>query len=192
MTGSLNSCHKMSEETKYATYKKQSISMKKLIKNGSFTPPITNSWANSRSKIKIDGTIYKFRSTWEAMFWALNTSFQYEKTRISYKDDKNIEHIYIVDFTSEHDKKIIEIKPNRNRKINKNILKEKSAIKWAKENGYEYIIIGEEYFYENYNILYDFFKNNKLAKKILIEDNNNLLPDFAENWNGIEVIKGKI
>ena len=95
------------------------------------------------------------------MYWSLNNFLSYEKTRISYIDEHGVERNYIVDFTDELNKRIIEIKPLKNKNILRNILKEKYAKKWAEENGYEYSIIDETYFYTKYEILYNLFKNNK-------------------------------
>lgn len=47
--GDNNTSHKMTEETRKKSYKKQSISMKKKIKDGLFVPPISNSWAKENS-----------------------------------------------------------------------------------------------------------------------------------------------
>ncbi len=77
-----------------------------------------------------------------------------------------------------------------------NELTPKSIIEQIKNQNYtgkhysgDYKLAYNGYNYEEF--IFDFFKNKKIAKKILIEDKNNLLPDFAINWNGIEVIKGK-
>jgi len=41
--------------------------------------------------------------------------------------------------------------------------------------------------YEHF--LFDYFRNNKTAKKLLIYDKHNFLPEFSSNWNGIDIIK---
>ena len=47
---------------------KISNALKEKIKNGNFTPCITNSWSNSKCLYKDK----KFRSTWELMFYFYN------------------------------------------------------------------------------------------------------------------------
>lgn len=129
---------------------KQKLSkiMKEKIKNGEFTPNITNSWCRSKTSITINDKIYNFRSSWEATFFILNNHLKYEKIRIPYFYKKK-EKIYIVDFVDEENKILYEIKPNSEREKEKNILKELAAKKWCKKNSYKYKIIGNEWFVEN-------------------------------------------
>lgn len=143
--GKNNPYFKQTEETKKQTKQKLSIILKNKIKNGEFTPQITNSWCHSR--IEIHGI--PFRSCWEAAFYILNPNLKYEKIRIPYIDENGNEKIYITDFVDNFAKKIYEIKPKSVKNNIKNILKEKSAIKWCNDNGYEYICISDEYFFKN-------------------------------------------
>jgi hypothetical protein len=106
---------------------------------------VTNSWC--RSKIEIHGI--SFRSCWEAVFYILNPYLQYEKIRIPYIDEDGNKKIYITDFVDNILKKIYEIKPKSVKTKIRNFLKEKSAIDWCKNNGYDYICISDEYFFEN-------------------------------------------
>ena len=57
--------------------------------------------------------------------------------------------IYITDFVDEVTKTIFEIKPNSVVNLPVCISKRDAAIKWCRQNGYTYKIIGDEYFYEN-------------------------------------------
>lgn len=159
-------CYPYSEEKKL----KQSILIKDKILNGEFTPCITNSWANSRSKIQIENINYKFRSTWEALFFIKNPSLKYEFLRIkyfNYKDNKN--HIYIVDFIDEINKITYEIKPSGNFLNKVNQYKMDALNNWAKINSYKVEIVSENYFINNltYYINNDIvLKNEKLLKSI--------------------------
>jgi hypothetical protein len=165
MRGDLNSCHKMSEETKNNAKMKQSIKMKESIKNGSFTPPITNSWANSRVKIKIDGTSYMFRSTWECMFWLL-TKHDYETVRIPYLSEDGKHHVYIVDFVDNNNKILFEIKPSKLKNKNINEIKFKAAEKWCIENGYTFEVISEDFFSNRKNDIIKMTNNSKIIKAL--------------------------
>ena len=126
----------------------KSTLMKAKILDGSFTPCITNSWANSKCKLYINGQFY--RSSWEAAFQILNPSCIYEKTRIKYvspRDKK--EHTYIIDFTNNIEKILYEIKPSSN--IDNDITQAKceAAHKWADNNGYKFLLITNIWFKEN-------------------------------------------
>jgi hypothetical protein len=160
--GKNNPYFNQSEETKKQTKEKLSTILKNKIKNGDFTPQITNSWCHSRIEIhKIP-----FRSCWEAAFYILNPNLQYEKIRIPYIDEKGNEKIYITDFVNYIDKKIYEIKPKSVKNTLKNILKEKAAIEWCNNNGYEYICISDEFFVENaHKINYNLYES-KLKKSM--------------------------
>lgn len=125
--------------------KKMSIIMKEKIKNGTFTPNITNSWTKKNIEIMIGGNIVKCRSSWEAAFWILNPTLQYEKLRIQYQFNNEF-HTYIVDFIDFENKIIYEIKPKNLCETEKNICKFKSAQNWCNENGWKFKIISNDYF----------------------------------------------
>jgi hypothetical protein len=108
--------------------KKQSITMREKIKNGEFTPNITNSWTHWDAKIKIDGKIKKFRSSWEACFYICNSNLKYEMLRIPYGDK-----IYIADFYDEKNRILYELKPRAS--YNTQIKKITEIIEYCKENG---------------------------------------------------------
>lgn len=121
---------------------KRSEKMKDKIANGEFTPFITKTWTHWSAKIELpDGTIKKFRSSWEACVWNCHQHLEYEKIRIPYlKDGKN--HNYIADFFDETANKILEIKPvsewnSQNDKMQQVInfcLKNKIKFEWINEN----------------------------------------------------------
>lgn len=123
--------------------------MKEKIRNGSFTPNVTNSWANSKTFLQIEGSKYYFRSSWEAIFWLKNQSFQFEKLRIPYIDEKKTKRNYLVDFIDNEEKKIYEVKPSSQKANKNNVLKFDAATKWADEHSFEFVIITEEWFKNN-------------------------------------------
>lgn len=148
--------------------KKLSLIVKEKIKNNEWTPCVTNSWANSRIKIKLDSSEYEFRSTWEALFWLLNKNCLYEKVRVPYVY-KYKKCSYIVDFIDEKNKILYEIKPKSKKVDKKNKIKFKYAKRWCKSRNYKFIIIDESYFCDNVDILesLDIVKlNDKLCKSV--------------------------
>jgi len=128
--------------------KKHSESMKKIIFDGKYTPTITNSWCKSKTKVIINGKDEFVRSSWEAVFWALNQDLMYEVVRIKYVDINKKQRNYIVDFYSKERKCLYEIKPKSEKQKPNNILKEKYALKYCKEMNMSYVIIDENYFIE--------------------------------------------
>jgi hypothetical protein len=139
---------------------KHSNSMKELISKGKFTPNITNSWARSKTKVIINGEEKFVRSSWEAVFWALNQDFMYETVRVKYIDTNQKERNYIVDFYSKENNCLYEIKPKSEIGKPNNILKEKYALKYCKKNNMNYLIIDEDYFIERINeITFDNLKD---------------------------------
>ncbi len=139
------------KKTYELAHQKQSIEIKERIKNGKFTPCITNTWTHFDAIINIDNINYKFRSSWEVVFWFLNQHLEYEKIRIPYTFE-NQQYIYIVDFVDTKNKIIYEIKPNSYYKKNiQNKLNAKTlaAQAWCKSNNYEYKIISDDWFILN-------------------------------------------
>lgn len=172
-TGDKNTCHKISPDKMKKIAKEASIRTKRLIKEGKFTPCVTNSWCHSKIEInyKNNNEILtgKYRSSWEAIFQLLNPQTLYEKIRIPYFNLKNEQHIYIVDFVDTNDKILYEIKPFSLLDKYNNIYKLKYLNKWAEENGYTVEIITEDYFINHkFSISLlkytdDFYRNKLLA-----------------------------
>lgn len=123
---------------------KQSATMKTKIANGSFTPPITNSWTHWSAYANKNGVTKRFRSSWEAAFWLL-TDFEYEKIRVPY-NYQGKERVYIVDFVDSAKNVIFEIKPDSIRNTGVNKTKFEAATAWAKQNNYTFEIIGNNWF----------------------------------------------
>jgi len=132
----------ISDKSRFA----HSLKMKKLIKEGKFTPCVTNSRCNSRVYVNN----IPLRSTWEGYFYLCNLHLSYEATRIKYiYEDK--ERIYITDFTDFEKKIIYEIKPDSERQNNQVLAKEKYAKNWCKDNNFIFKYISNEWFFKNYN-----------------------------------------
>jgi len=148
-TGKNNPVHKITKQQRKEISKKQSKSMKKLIQEGKFTPCITNSWANSKCRLVINGFDKFYRSSWEAIFQIVNPSYIYEKIRIPYIGVDNKKHNYIVDFVDEENNDLYEIKPSVNIKNKTNKLKELAAIEWCNNTNYTYKIISDKWFKDN-------------------------------------------
>ena len=95
---------------------------------------------------------------------------EYEKLRLLYYDTEvNKMRTYITDFIDEENKILYEIKPFCDTISINTINKEKAALKWCKENNYEYIFITEEWFDENYNkdILEDHLIGKEYKEKLI-------------------------
>jgi len=149
---------------------KISNTMKQKIFEGKFKPNITNSWANSKLELIIDGNILKFRSCWEAIFYLIYHEKQflkYEKTVIKYRDHLGKERNYITDFTNDISKIIYEIKPYSRYLEEDNLLKEESATNWCNNNDFSYKIIDDIFFFRNMESIKKLIGiNDKLDKSI--------------------------
>lgn len=146
--------------------KKQSYSIKQKIKNGIFTPNIVNSLTRKSFSCE-EYPSYKFRSSWELIFWYVNKDTfdysSYEKVRIPYIDEKGEEHSYIIDFVDENNKILYEIKPKAKENDIRNVLKREEAERWCLTNDYKFVIINEDYFLNliKNNIDFSFLGNKK-------------------------------
>ncbi len=154
--GPNNTRHRRSEEDWKKSYAKQSQTLKEKIAKGEFTPCVTNSWANSRCKIEIDGFERKYRSSWDAAFQILNPNCEYETLRVKYELEDTW-HNYIVDFIDRINFYVYEIKPISESQSDINNIKRQALLKWCKENSFTYIEINDEWFNENANRI-DFTK----------------------------------
>ena len=124
----------------------QSKIMKEKILSGEFTPNITNSWCRSKTRVVIYDEEKYVRSSWEAIFWAINQDLEYEKIRIPYVAETGNKRTYITDFYCEKTSTIYEIKPKGEQSSANNILKEKAALDYCNKNKMRYIIVDENYF----------------------------------------------
>lgn len=129
------------------SYAKISTTLKKRILDGEFTPCITNSWTKWTASVNLlDGSVKKFRSSWECIFWLNNTNLKYESVRIPYTDTNGKGRIYIVDFYDEITRTLYEVKPKSLAKKELNNIKEIAAIQYCANNGFEYKIVDEDWF----------------------------------------------
>lgn len=166
--GTNNTCHRMSPDSFESMCRKNSEIMKSKIKNGDFTPCITNSWSGSKIELEMAGRIHKYRSTWEAFFHICNQHLEYEKIRIPYLyKEKN--HNYIVDFVDFEKKIIFEIKPERCLMNNRVIAKNIYAKEWCSKNGFELVTITDEWFKMNFNKYKNLLKNQPNEEIILLK-----------------------
>jgi hypothetical protein len=69
--------------------KKASDKLREKIKNGTFSPCITNRWTRWNAVVTINNKTYKFRSSWEASFYVSNNYLEYETIRIPYINNQN-------------------------------------------------------------------------------------------------------
>ena len=144
--------------------KAMSTLLKQRILDGTFTPCFTNSWTRWSAFVDIEGIVYKFRSSWEAVFYLLNQDLSYESVRIPYVFEGK-KSSYIVDFEDSKNKILYEIKPASLKNNPKNIAKLKAALKWCKENNYKYVDISNSWFKDNISRV-DFNKHDYLRDKM--------------------------
>jgi very-short-patch-repair endonuclease len=118
----------------------RSLLMREKILEGTFTPNSNN--RNTHWNATLDGT--KYRSSWEALYQFINEFAEYEKLRIQYElNSKN--HVYIVDFVDNHNKLVIEVKPKELCSGEKFTAKIYSLREWAKNNGYDVLLVDKEW-----------------------------------------------
>lgn len=166
-----NTSKRMTEKSIKSMREKLSKIVREKIRDGKFTPCVTNSWTRSKISVLIGETVYKLRSSWEAFFYILNPNLIYESIRIPYFDpNKRIYRNYIVDFLDPEGRKLYEIKPNN--RVDISIHKKEAAEKWCYENKFEFIYITEEWLKKNYDrkLIMDqpeFLKISSLIEKSL-------------------------
>lgn len=147
---------------------KQSINLKEKIKNGEWTPRVTNSWFNRKNSdiYKVDNI--SFRSSWELYFYIYNKNrnipLEYEKVIIPYFDTKrNKNRNYLVDFMDKKNNILYEIKPNSEKQKEQIKNKEFALKNYCKENNLKFEYISEDWFSKNYDE--NEFSNYKLEFK---------------------------
>ncbi len=147
---------------------KQSETMKSKIRNGEFTPS-SNNWKRAISfNIGVNGEHLRFRSKWEAIYYLVSLKngidLEYEKIRIPYEFEGNC-HNYIVDFLSNQNKAIIEIRPKCRQTEKKEIAKFNAAKEWAKVNNFDFLLIDETWYKENCEIIQETLDEHKEIKE---------------------------
>jgi hypothetical protein len=122
--------------------------LKDRIASGEWTPHVHNSRTHFESKC--DGKA--FRSSWEAMFQTIHSTAEYEKIRIPYVFNGR-HHTYIVDFIDPSKQVLYEIRPTERSTDLKSVEKFAAARNWATENKYEFVLITQQYFVENFQLI---------------------------------------
>lgn len=158
---------------------KHSISIKKRIASGEFTPNVFNSRTCKNMILMHAEKQLKFRSSWEILFYVLyyNPDLEYETLRVPYIFE-NEKHTYIVDFIDKQSKIVYEIKPECN--FEKDIIKAKmdALTEWCISNSYSLKTISHNEFKK---FSKEHFEKLLLSNNFFIEDKqiinhiNNLL-----------------
>jgi len=148
-TGKNNPIHRISDENRIKWKSTLSQQVRQRIREGKWTPEITNSWCHSRYKISFtrnnENINQNVRSSWEAFFQLLNKDYEYEKLRIPYFYN-NQWHSYIVDFINNDIRKVVEIKPISEKTKSLNRIKKDALLQWCIDNNFTYMSIDENYF----------------------------------------------
>lgn len=122
----------------------QSARVKQAILEGRFTPNSNN--RNTHWDVYFSGK--KFRSSWEAVFYAINPEFEYETLRIPYYFNGK-ERIYIVDFCNHITKHAVEVKPKELLGSPEMQAKLSALKKWATDNDYTVEVFTQDSLIEN-------------------------------------------
>lgn len=167
---------------KESSKEKQSLSLKKKIKDGLFTPKSNNSWTNNKTNLIHDNI--KFRSTWELYFYLYcknnNIKVEYETKRIPYIDTtKNKQRIYIVDFYIPGTSTYVEVKPKCHQKSQVFADKMQALEKYCEENNGKIQIIDEFWLKLCYNISYTNELDNSLKLNV-----QRLLKEYEKPYEG--------
>lgn len=132
--------------------RKQSVTMRRKIADGSFTPRQTNSWTHFDAYLLMSGQKIKFRSSWEAAFFYLTPTLLYETVRIPYEWNGNT-CTYIVDFFDPVTQTLFEIKPIAIQRRPREHAKLCAGLQYAAVNNMRFIIIDETWFNTNSDVL---------------------------------------
>lgn len=161
--GDKNPCSYKNKPDRTLMNIKQSETMKQKILNGNFTPKTSNRLCH----IKLHYNGKNFRSSWEIVFYILNSEkYEYETKRIKYVLDGKTK-IYISDFYDKETNTIFEIKPN---KMMYEINKEKYEIikNTCIKDGFNFIHIGDEWYEQIKNDKMCFeFCSSKISQEII-------------------------
>lgn len=151
-TGSKNTSHRMSDETRKMAHKKQSAALRKRILEGTYTPKTENYLTHRMIRFRReDGREASVRSLWELIFWLEHPHLEYEVVRIPYICQKTqLGKIYIADFYHRQTHTVYEVKPQKYQLQ----CKDKSTAAIAL--GYNFVWIGEK----------DITRNDEIEKKI--------------------------
>ena len=149
-------------ESKKLRGAKASVSMKHKIAQGTFTPPITNTWTHWNASITIDGKTKKFRSSWEACVWYCNQHLEYETIRVP---SITSQKVFIIDFYDRDANIIYEIKPHC--RYNLEVEKMSTFINYCRVNKINFVWINE-------------FNIHQYISHKLIEQNESALIQYSK------------
>jgi hypothetical protein len=122
-------------------YKKmQSARMKELIISGQFTPNSNNKNTHWESTFRKK----KFRSSWEAIYYAHYPESEYEALRINYVYAGNT-HVYIVDFIDNNRKLAIEVKPKEHMTDSRTVAKLAALSTWCDANQFTMVLADQDF-----------------------------------------------
>lgn len=144
-TGSGNPMYGLKHSDEYK--ERHSARMREKILLGEFTPNSNN----RQTHYDVVFRSIKFRSSWEAAFYALNPTCEFETLRIKYRDDIGKERVYIVDFVDHTRKIAYEVKPVELVRSGDFPAKLKALDEWCFENSYTRQIITQKYFIDNFD-----------------------------------------
>ena len=154
-----------------ADKQKKSVTMKKKILSGEFTPNSNN--RNTHWDAELDGI--RYRSSWEALYKYINPVAEYEVLRLEYLFE-TVTRIYIVDFVDHANKIVVEIKPKELCVGPRFEAKIKALRTWAKGNSYTALLVDQEWLLKN-KVEVDYSRFNNIAtikiKKLYETDKTN-------------------
>ncbi len=139
--------------------KVKSVKMQTMILDGTFTPNSNN--RNTHWDAYYRGK--KYRSSWEALFQYHYPDAIYEELRIPYNDGSS-EKIYIVDFIDHSNKIVAEVKPKEMMRGLVFTQKMKSLREWAITNGYQLLIVNQDWILDKPEPIYDDFDEKTKTK----------------------------
>ena len=114
----------------------QSELIRSKIRDGVFSPRSNN--RNTRFDTLYDGV--RFRSSWEAIFYAATEGYEYETLRVDYIFDGS-PHVYIVDFVNHTTRVAVEVKPAELLAERKTQAKVDALKTWCNNNAYTFRLI---------------------------------------------------
>lgn len=150
---------------------KSSLRMRTAILDGSFTPNVTNS--RCKSRVYTTDSRTPLRSTWEGVFYGImkekGITLDYETHRIPYTYE-NVKRVYMPDFIDEKNRVIYEIKPDSEFDL-KVEAKIASAKQYCIVNGYELVLITDQWFVDNLteDKLHDIIKHIDIEYNLLFK-----------------------
>jgi len=124
--------------------------MLKKIADG-YTPPVNNRWTHwTAQAIFPDGTIKKYRSSWEVCFHLSHPRLNYEQYRVPYVDEAGTNRTYIADFYDTQYNILYELKPRS--VFAQQVVKMNAVISHCLQNDIKFIWINEDNILEHIQV----------------------------------------